>query len=258
MAVISDVHGNVTALRAVLADIERRGTDRIVSLGDVAGKGPRGSEAVAITRQTCLVTVRGNWEAYLGSLAEPAPEHWSEALAWWRAELSNEDRRWMRELPAVIDLVISARRIRLLHASSTDEHTRMRFAHTPEQFRSMFENTPFTADVVELGRLGGYAAQGFAPTVVGYGDIHDAYQEVEDGRLLMNVGSLGNPLDEPRASYVVLEGAFDQDCEAPFSAQFVRVPYDIEGELERARALGMPDLEPWERELRTAVHRGRR
>lgn len=72
MAVISDVHGNVTALRAVLADIERRGTDRIVSLGDVAGKGPRGSEAVAITRQTCLVTVRGNWEAYLGSLAEPA------------------------------------------------------------------------------------------------------------------------------------------------------------------------------------------
>jgi predicted phosphodiesterase len=46
IAVISDIHGNVTALRAVLADIEARGITRVVNLGDVVGKGPRGSEAV--------------------------------------------------------------------------------------------------------------------------------------------------------------------------------------------------------------------
>jgi len=45
LAIISDVHGNVTALQAVLADIQARGISRIVNLGDVIGKGPRGSEA---------------------------------------------------------------------------------------------------------------------------------------------------------------------------------------------------------------------
>ena len=44
VAIISDVHGNVTALEAVLADIQARGITRVVNLGDVIGKGPRGSE----------------------------------------------------------------------------------------------------------------------------------------------------------------------------------------------------------------------
>ena len=61
IAVISDVHGNVTALEAVLADIEARGITRVLNLGDVVGKGPRGAEAIKRTRDTCEVTVRGNW-----------------------------------------------------------------------------------------------------------------------------------------------------------------------------------------------------
>jgi hypothetical protein len=49
VAIISDIHGNVTALTAVLADIDARGISTIVNLGDVAGKGPRGSEAVRLS-----------------------------------------------------------------------------------------------------------------------------------------------------------------------------------------------------------------
>jgi predicted phosphodiesterase len=66
IAVISDVHGNVTALRAVLADIKARGITRIVNLGDVVGKGPRGSAAIQITRERCAVTARGNRELLYG------------------------------------------------------------------------------------------------------------------------------------------------------------------------------------------------
>lgn len=257
LAVISDVHGNVTALEAVLADVATRAIPAVVNLGDVAGKGPRGSRAVALTREHCAVTVRGNWEGYLGAVAEPAPEHASEGLTWWRAELSEEDRAWMRGLPAVIDLVMSGRRIRLLHASATDEFTRMPAVHGPEQFAAMFQSTAFTDDAVTLGAHGDYAARGLAPAVVGYGDIHDAYIETEDSRTLVNVGSVGNALEEPSACYVILEGVLGSAIPGPWSIQVVRLPYDAEAEIAVARELGMPETEAYARELRTAVYRGR-
>ncbi len=72
IAVISDVHGNVTALEAVLADIEARGITRVLNLGDVVGKGPRGSEAIKLTRETCEVTVRGNWDTFIAPRRRPA------------------------------------------------------------------------------------------------------------------------------------------------------------------------------------------
>ena len=107
----------------------------------------------------------------------------------------------------------------------------------------MFATTELTGDGPE-------------PTMVGYGDIHDTYVEVFEGRTLFNVGSVGNPLDEPTAAYVVLEGEPGGDASAPFSWQVVRVPYDVEAEIRVARDLGMPQLEQYAIELRTAVYRG--
>ena len=72
---------------------------------------------------------------------------------------------------------------------------------------------------------------GPAPTVVGYGDVHDAYLESRDGRTLFNTGSVGNPLDEPTPSYVILEGVLDATEPAPFEVRFVRVPYDVDAEI---------------------------
>lgn len=246
-AVLSDIHGNVTALEAVLADVDARGIERVLHLGDVAGKGPRGSQALALVRSRCEASVRGNWEAYLSAQDEP----WSEELAWWRAELSEEDRAWMRTLPGAIDLELGGRRIRLLHASAIDEFTRVRAVHTPEEFAGMFENTPFTADCRVLDG-GDWATQGSEPSIVIYGDIHAGYHEVAGAHTLVNTGSVGNPLDEPTASYLVLE-----DTESSFSVQHVRVPYDIEAEIAVAERLGMPGRAAYAIELRTAVYRGR-
>jgi len=60
VAVLSDVHGNLTALEAVLADLDARGITRIVNLGDVVGKGPRGAACVRLVRERDLATVQGN------------------------------------------------------------------------------------------------------------------------------------------------------------------------------------------------------
>jgi predicted phosphodiesterase len=246
IAVISDVHGNVTALRAVLADIEARGISRIVNLGDVVGKGPRSAEAISLIREACEVTVRGNWDHFI------AREKLDGVGMWTRDQLSAEDLAWLRALPGTFELVMSGRRIRLFHASQTSEFVRVRLRHTPEEFRGMFTNTEFT------GSFGaGCAADGAMPDVVGYGDIHTAYLEAGEGLTLFNVGGTGNHLDAPSAPYVVLEGVTGSPDPAPFSVSFARVCYDIAAEVAIARELGMPQADAYARELLEGIYRGR-
>lgn len=240
IAIVSDVHGNLTAYRAVLDALEQRGIEHVINLGDVIGKGPRGSACVALTRERCRVTVRGNWDA---GFVNADDDQLNAAQRWWRDELTLSDRDWLASLPGTHDLLVAGRRVRLFHASAIDEFTRVMFRHTDEQFEMMFSATPFTGD-------------GPQPTVVGYGDIHDAYQEVRGGRTLFNAGSVGNPLDDPTASYVVLHGDVGSPDPGPFSIEFVRLPYDIEAEIAVATACGMPALAEYARELRTGVYRG--
>ncbi len=68
VAVVSDVHGNLTAFEAVLADIDARNIRRVVNLGDVVGKGPRGAACVRLTRERGMATVQG-----VADSLEPAP-----------------------------------------------------------------------------------------------------------------------------------------------------------------------------------------
>ncbi|WP_426324519.1 metallophosphoesterase family protein [Microbacterium sp. E-13] len=240
IALISDVHGNLTALDAVLDDIAARGIGRIFNLGDNVGKGPRGSATTGRVRAACEVNIRGNWDDFIGTIGDDGPSE----MRWWRDELSADQREWLARLPLSHDLLMSGRRIRLFHASAESPHVRVRFRHSEEQFDAMFRATEMTG-------------HGPEPTVVGYGDVHDAYIHSHDGRTLFNVGSVGNPLDEPTPSYVILEGLLDAAGPAPFEVRFVRVPYDVEAEIAVARDLGMPQRDVWEVELRTAVFRGR-
>jgi predicted phosphodiesterase len=235
IALVSDLHGNVTAFDAVLADIRSRGIATILNLGDVAGKGPRGSACVARSREHCAVTIRGNWDDFMPRPAD-RPRH--PAIEWWRDELSEDDRDWLTSLPLSHDLLLSGRRVRLLHASAESIYVRVFPDASDEQFRAMFAPTPLT---------------GPEPAdVVCYGDIHYAYVRHAGGRTLLNVGSVGNSLDEPTAAYLILEGVPDATDPAPFGFEFVRVPYDIEAEIAAAEAVDMPELEPYAAELRTA------
>jgi predicted phosphodiesterase len=248
VAVISDVHGNVTALRAVLADIEARGITRIVNLGDVVGKGPRGREAIRLVREACEVTVRGNWDAALAREAVRS----SPAGQWARDELSADDLIWLGELPSTFELLVSGRRVRLFHASQTSEFVRVRIRHSDEEFRCMFTNTSFTGAF----RAGHATEPGMTPDVVGYGDIHSVYLKVSNGLTLFNTGSVGNHLDAPTAPYVIIEGVAGTADSAPFSVNFARVTYDIQAEISVARELGMPESGAYAQELLDGIYRG--
>ena len=65
IAILADVHGNVPALEAVLADLERHPVDEVLVGGDLVGRGPQGRRAVAMIRATGWPCVRGNHEDYL-------------------------------------------------------------------------------------------------------------------------------------------------------------------------------------------------
>jgi len=241
IALISDVHGNLTALEAVLEDIDSRGITRIFNLGDYVGKGPRGREAIDLCRERCEVNLLGNWDDFLPN---PERDFDGPALAWWLGQLADGQGEWLRGLPFSHDLVVSGRRVRLFHASATTVHRRVRFDHDEAEFLGMFANTPATGDGPE-------------PTVVGYGDTHDPFYEVDrQRRTLFNTGSVGNCMDDPTPVYVVMEGVVGSVEAAPFGLQFVRVPYDVEAELTAAKEMGMPELEAYAVELRYGIYRG--
>ena len=139
---------------------------------------------------------------------------------------------------------MSGRRIRLFHASEETVHRRVRFDHDEAEFLGLFTNTAATGD-------------GPVPSVVGYADTHDPYYETDrERRTVFNTGSVGNCMGDPTPVYVVLEGVMDGEAEAPFSIQFVRVPYDWEAELAVAADMGMPELEGYTVEIRDGVYRG--
>lgn len=237
VAVVSDVHGNLTAYEQVLADIDARGITRVLNLGDLVGKGPQGASCVRLTREREIPTVMGNWELFLTGDYERG------TAGWWRDELGPGQVDWLAALPFCHELVLSGRRVRLLHASPQGVDHRVSYFHTREDYDGMFVNTEHTGD-------------GPAPSCVLYGDIHGTYLQGDDNQTLVNVGSVGNPLDATTASYVVLEGVFDQVGPAPFGVQFVRVPFDTELEIAVAEASGMPQAREYAVELRTGLYRG--
>lgn len=248
IALVSDVHGNLTALEAVLADLDDRGITRVLNLGDYVGKGPRGREVVDLCRERCEVNILGNWDDVVGDpVTHPAE---GDDLAWWRDELDADQLPWLAGLPFCHDLVMSGRRIRLMHASAETVHRRVRYVKTEEEFLGQFANTPATIAAVGETEV---------PDTVGYADTHDPFYETQlRGRTLFNTGSAGNAMGDATASYCIIEGHLDEPGPAPWALTFVRVPYDVDAELAVARELGVPDFPGYESELRLGVYRGAR
>ncbi|MFC0270583.1 metallophosphoesterase family protein [Metabacillus herbersteinensis] len=238
IAIISDIHGNIPALEAVLDDIKSRNIERIFCLGDLVGKGPHSKDAIERIRETCEVVVKGNWDDFITKETEFA------ALKWHQQQLTPEHEQYLEQLPFSKDFYMSGKLIRLFHASPFSLYTRIQPWDSIEKRLSMFENTEETG-TFEV-----------TPDVVGYGDVHNAYIQTLFGKTLFNTGSVGNPLDLTQASYTILEGTYESKEAGAFSITFNRVPYDIEHAIYLAAEMMMPDLEPYIQELTTARYRG--
>ncbi|WIV11485.1 metallophosphoesterase family protein [Proteiniborus sp. MB09-C3] len=242
VAVISDIHGNIPALRAVLDDIREKKIERIICLGDLAGKGPNPAEAVDIVRAECTEVLMGNWDMMISK------ENDYEMVVWAREKLGEERLDYISKLPFSVDFYISGRLTRLFHASPQGVFHRVH-SHSPsEKLLGMFDNTENTGNTFGEQR----------PDIIGYGDIHGAYIRYFDNKVIFNVGSVGNPLDITLASYVILEGEYSGRDNKGFQINFVRVPYDVELAVKLAKESNMPEIDSYINELRTGRYRGRK
>lgn len=237
IALIADLHGNLPAFEATLADIRRRGIEQIFCLGDLVGKGPHSAQTVDLCREVCVQIIKGNWDDFIDKATD------NPTIQWHQARLGPARLAYLQSLPTVIEFTMSRKRVRLFHASQNGIYYRVRMNDPLEKHLAMFTNTDFTGDGVE-------------PDVVGYGDIHGAYLKSFQHRVLFNTGSVGNPLDLTLASYAILEGHYDSQTPGAFSVQLIRVPYDIELAIQQAADEQMPELELYANELRTARYRG--
>ncbi|MBA3844213.1 MAG: metallophosphoesterase family protein [Actinobacteria bacterium] len=229
IAIFSDIHANLHALEAVLADIDREGVDELWCLGDVVGYGPRPNECVDLIRARADLCLCGNHDlAVLGSIdiAEFSGDA-AAAARWTQLELGDNQAAWLRGLAP------SGARggADLFHGSPRDPI--WDYVLSEEVARACLEVT--TAPVVLVGHshvalalslLDGQVAGGLAPAAT---DI-----DLASARWLLNPGSVGQPRDgDPRAAWLLID-------EGARRGTFCRVPYPIEQTQSEIRDRGLP------------------
>ena len=116
VAILSDIHGNLQALQAVIEDIEKQGIQERVCLGDIVGYGANPAECLELLRgKDFRVILQGNHDAYVAAEEDPhgTSQEAKEAVRWTRQVLSEEQREWLRSLP----LTWQAEDYEVVHAS---------------------------------------------------------------------------------------------------------------------------------------------
>ena len=239
IAIISDIHGNLPALEAVLKDIKQKGINHIICLGDMIGKGPHSKEVLEQCLVSCETIVKGNWEDFISD----SQTNETDFIKFYRNQLGEDNLLRIRHLRAVTGFWMSGKYIRLFHANPHSVYDRV-YATSPLEKRLSLFDVP---------KLPSTESSFLVSDIVGYGDIHGGYlQHLDEGRILFNVGSVGNACDSiPMAAYVILEGTLHDQKEADFSIQFRRLTYDREKAILQAQELNIPNQEAYINELKT-------
>jgi predicted phosphodiesterase len=230
VAVISDVHGNLHALQAVLGALEADAPDEIWSLGDVVGYGPRPNPCCALVAERARLGLAGNHDlGVLGSidLAEFSDEA-AESARWTQTVLSDESRAYLAGLPTYT----KAPDAELYHASPRDPV--WDYVLTADAALDALELTE--APVVLVGHSHVALAIGLDEQVLSGGLAASGHEvDLSRGRWLLNPGSVGQPRDgDPRAAYLLL----DRETQR---ARFCRISYPVERTQAEIRERNLPD-----------------
>ncbi len=226
VAVITDIHGNLPALRAALRRIDELGIERVYCGGDLVGYGPHPDEVCALVQEREIPTIYGNYDYAIARDLEDCGcayitphdrELGQESVMW---TLEHTGRRWkdfMRELPCDLRFDVGETSVHLVHGS-------------PRKVNEyLFEDKP--ASLYE--RL---AASEEADVLV-FGHTHKPWDHAYGGVRFVNCGSVGKPKDgDPRGAFAVLDATSGR-----FEVTIERVAYDAEAVAGAVRAAGLPD-----------------
>lgn len=231
LAVLTDIHGNREALTAVLADVQARGCDAMVVLGDIVGYGPDPAWCLDRVRGLGCVTLQGNHDAAIKGAGDDMSTQARLAIDWTRGQLSDDQADWLAGLPLTAELEGLA----LVHAS----------------WQAPADWIYVTAEGPATGCLKASPAR---LTLCGHVHVPQLYSQDLRGmvsgmrvtlgqampllptrRWLAVVGSVGQPRDgSPLAAWAMVDTAAQE-------ITFRRTPYDCGATALKIRAAGLPE-----------------
>ncbi len=236
VALVSDIHGNLVSLDAVLADIARQHVDRIVCLGDVPMFGPHPGQVLARLRDVGCLCVMGNHDLELLDMEKAlteaqGPPLVAEWMAWCARQL----------LPADLDYLASWQHTIEITLDGTT--TMLCFHGSP---RSNMDFILATTPVAELGEM----LDGHTANVMAGGHAHMQMLRRYNDMLVVNAGSVGWPLEQmpfegmprfmPWAEYAIV------NCENDIvSVELKRIPVSVDELIQAADNSGFPDASVW-------------
>ena len=213
LIVMSDIHGNLTALDAVAASLPP--ADRVIVAGDLCLEGPRPAETWDRLQELGWELIMGNTDRDIVENPPSVKSHARDVIAWTRQQLGADRIAGLKQLPfsrrAGPDKTVLA-----VHANPKTMDQHLRPDMTPDELRPFLE--------------------GVEAEIIAFGHLHTPYIRPVGGYVLVDVSSVGHPKDRDlRASYTIFEWDGLRR-----SITNIRVPYDVEKTVHELRTCGMP------------------
>ena len=238
IAIISDIHGNYQALKAVIDDIKKKNINSIICLGDIIGKGINSRRCIDLVKSTCNIVLKGNVDDRFCANPEDFKDNENEyyRIKYYQKSLTDEDINYLTNLPIYTEFYMSGNLIRLFHASVNNP------------YKTVFNYDLDFRKKYELFKLNDSIAD-----VVIYGHIHYQFLEKIYGKTLINCGSVGTsgcPVLEDgydskseisNAHYLIISGNLNSKENGKLEFSFESVPYDKETELIESEEAGNID-----------------
>jgi putative phosphoesterase len=227
ITIFGDIHGNLPALEAVFADINKQEINPLYCLGDLVGYGTFPNEVIGTIRERNIPTLMGNYDQGVGNSSDDcgcaytskeAEALGKRSIAWTNKNTTDENKEYLRQLVNQIAVQLGGLRVLLVHGS-------------PRKINEyLYEDRPDAT----MERLLDLAEA----DVLVCGHTHIPYHRIlPSGRHVVNAGSVGKPKDKnPAACYVVLEATGNG-----LRVEFRRVPYDTEPAAQAIEASEMPN-----------------
>lgn len=192
-AVISDIHGNLYALEAVLEDIEQENCDNIFCLGDLAMAGPEPNETIELVKQMNWEIIQGNTDKMIAEYTDEMAENLTKAFPVMGNALKNdvsvisdENKEYLKNLPENLEFNIGRIPVMLVHGSPRRNNEDI----LPDMDMNLVEEMIQDTDA----RL----------IFCGHTHLPCGYQ-TDSGKTVVNVGSVGRPFTEkPEACYAIV------------------------------------------------------
>lgn len=256
IAIISDIHSNLEALKTTLKDIKERGITNIYCLGDIIAKGTHSHECIELIKENCDIVIRGNCDEYYSNDIDLENKNELELnrITWNRNKLTEEDIKYLKDLPYCYEFYMSGRLVRLIHSH-------------PEKIDKFVGNIDKLEKLYELFLPTSNTISDKKADILIYGHVHTPYFQRIYNRTIINVGSVGNSLDVFRnddkdgdiknttlVNYVILSGNLDsKNINDKISYEIVCLPYDINKELKDNQ--DNIEYESYEKELTEGKYR---